>query len=94
MRPSLNLCTLLTDQCCPFVRQEAAALSEAQASNQALRVQLVEATSAFHHALCIAQTLLTEGAPCKHFVTFYVFIFGCQFTRFAVRVRFVSHHAV
>ena len=51
-----------------FVRQEAAALSEAQASNQALRVQLVEATSAFHHALSIAQTLLTEGAPCKHFV--------------------------
>ena len=60
--------SLLTDQCCPFVRQETAALSEAQASNQALRVQLVEATSAFHHALCIAQTLLTEGAPCKHFV--------------------------
>lgn len=45
--------------------QEAAALSEAQASNQLLRTQLVEATSAFHHALSIAQTLLTEGA-CPH----------------------------
>ena len=44
--------------------QEAAALAEAQAGNQSLRTQLVEATSAFHHALSIAQTLLTEGAAC------------------------------
>ncbi|KAK9840557.1 hypothetical protein WJX81_000946 [Elliptochloris bilobata] len=42
-------------------KQEAAALSEAQASNQVLRTQLVEATSAFHHALNIAQTLLAEA---------------------------------
>ena len=75
MRPGLNLYTLLTDQCCPFVRQEAAALSEAQASNQALRVQLVEATSAFHHALSIAQTLLTEGSPCKHCVLLFSMVF-------------------
>ncbi len=55
-----------SDSC--LQEQEAAALSEAQASNQALRMQLVEATSAFHHALSIAQTLLNEGAPYKHCV--------------------------
>ena len=52
----------------PFAWQEAAALREAQASNQALRMQLVEATSAFHHALSIAQTLLDEGAARTHCV--------------------------
>ncbi len=50
-------------RCCAAA-QEAAALAEAQAGNQSLRTQLVEATSAFHHALSIAQTLLTEGAAC------------------------------
>jgi hypothetical protein len=50
-------------RCCAAA-QESAALAEAQASNQSLRTQLVEATSAFHHALSIAQTLLIEGASC------------------------------
>ena len=54
-------CRACSGQCC-VAAQEAAALAEAQASNQCLRTQLVEATSAFHHALSIAQTLLNEGA--------------------------------